>query len=63
MKLLVESLLVFVLTLSAAALIAQGKPAFSELAVIDAATAACAVLWSDAQCGSTGESEMPWRNP
>ncbi|HSV52850.1 MAG TPA: hypothetical protein VLJ57_12070 [Burkholderiaceae bacterium] len=63
MKLLVESLLVFVLTLTAAALVAQGTAAFVELAVVDALAAPCDVLWGDVQCVGPGQREVSWISP
>jgi hypothetical protein len=62
MKLLIESVMIVGLTLGAAALVAQGKPAIADVAVADAATSAPCVagLWAEDSCEvSTHESRVP----
>ncbi len=65
MKLLVESLLIFVLTLGAAAVVVQGKPAFADVAVAHAAIAAPCVagFWNDGSCDEADRSALSWISP
>jgi hypothetical protein len=68
MKLLVESLVIVGLTFGAAALVAQGKPAFADVAVAHAATAAPCVanLWADDTCEAAVKAEQAalfWNSP
>jgi hypothetical protein len=67
MKLMVESLAVFVLSLAAAVLMAGGEPAFAELAVADAAAApvSIALLPGDAAetCRAADARGAPWLSP
>jgi hypothetical protein len=66
MKLMVESLVVFALSLAAAALIAQGEPAFAEIAVVHAATdpAVAVQPWVEAaEVKEADEGGARWLSP
>lgn len=65
MKLLVESLMIVGLTVGSAVLVAQGKPAFADVAVAHAATTAPCVagLWADASCHPIESAALSWNSP
>jgi hypothetical protein len=66
MKLMVESIAVFALSVVAAALIAQGEPAFAEIAVLHAATEPAAAVqpWVQAiEAREPDEGGARWPSP